>query len=32
MAYTSRHSGRRIRELLAEAGYGHRNCYFTNAV
>jgi len=32
MAYTSRHSGRRIRELLAEAGYGHGECYFTNAV
>ncbi len=31
-AYTSRHSGRRIRELLAAAGYGHRRCYFTNAV
>lgn len=32
MAYTSRHSGRRIRELLADAGYGHDECYFTNAV
>lgn len=32
MAYTSRHSGRRIRELLADAGYGHDDCYFTNAV
>jgi uracil-DNA glycosylase family 4 len=32
MAYTSRHSGRRIRELLADAGYGHGDCYFTNAV
>lgn len=32
MAYTSRHSGRRIRELLAEAGYGAERCYFTNAV
>ena len=32
MAYTSRHSGRRIRELLAIAGYGHDDCYFTNAV
>ena len=32
MAYTSRHSGRRIRELLAEAGYGDGACYFTNAV
>src|SRR6056297_2487696 len=32
MAYTSRHSGRRIRELLADAGYGPEHCYFTNAV
>jgi len=32
MAYTSRHSGRRIRDLLADAGYGHAECYFTNAV
>ncbi|AQL42516.1 uracil-DNA glycosylase [Halorientalis sp. IM1011] len=32
MAYTSRHSGRRIRGLLAEAGYGHEDCYVTNAV
>ncbi|WP_424016838.1 uracil-DNA glycosylase [Halorientalis pallida] len=32
LAYTSRHSGRRIRELLADAGYGHGDCYFTNAV
>jgi DNA polymerase len=32
MAYTSRHSGRRIRDLLADAGYGHDDCYFTNAV
>jgi DNA polymerase len=32
MAYTSRHSGRRIRDLLAEAGYGPEDCYFTNAV
>jgi DNA polymerase len=32
MAYTSRHSGRRIRELLADAGYGSDACYFTNAV
>lgn len=31
MAYTSRHSGRRIRDLLADTGYG-RSCYFTNAV
>ena len=32
MAYTSRHSGRRIRELLADAGYGPDECYVTNAV
>ena len=32
LAYTSRHSGRRIRDLLAAAGYGHGRCYFTNAV
>jgi DNA polymerase len=32
VAYTSRHSGRRVRELLADAGYGHEECYFTNAV
>ncbi|WP_336001055.1 uracil-DNA glycosylase [Halorientalis halophila] len=32
LAYTSRHSGRRVRDLLADAGYGHENCYFTNAV
>jgi len=32
MAYTARHSGRRIRDLLADAGYGHEACYFTNAV
>jgi DNA polymerase len=31
LAYTSRHSGRRIRELLAEAGYAG-DAYFTNAV
>ncbi|MXR50375.1 uracil-DNA glycosylase [Halovenus sp. WSH3] len=31
LAYTSRHSGRRVRDLLAEAGYGG-DCYFTNAV
>ena len=30
LAYTSRHSGRRIRDLLAEAGYP--DAYFTNAV
>jgi DNA polymerase len=32
LAYTSRHSGRRIRELLADVGFGHDRCYFTNAV
>ena len=32
LAYTSRHSGRTIRDLLAEAGYGREDCYFTNAV
>jgi len=32
LAYTSRHSGRRIRELLADVGYGPEACYFTNAV
>ena len=30
MAYTSRRSGRKIRDLLAEAGIG--NAYYTNAV
>ncbi|MFA9516537.1 uracil-DNA glycosylase family protein [Halopenitus sp. H-Gu1] len=30
-AYTSRHSGRRIRRLFADLGYGDR-CYYTNAV
>jgi len=32
MAYTSRASGRKIRTLLADAGFGHDDCYFTNAV
>jgi uracil-DNA glycosylase family 4 len=32
MAYTSRHSGQCIRELLADAGFGHDRAYFTNAV
>lgn len=32
MAYTSRHSGRKIRALLADAGFGPDRCYFTNAV
>ncbi len=31
MAYTSRHSGRRIRRMLAEIGYGDET-YYTNAV
>ncbi|WP_435334558.1 uracil-DNA glycosylase [Haloarchaeobius sp. TZWWS8] len=30
MAYTSRHSGRRVRKLLAEAG--HPDAFYTNAV
>ena len=32
MAYTSRASGRKIRDLLADAGFGYEDCYFTNAV
>jgi len=32
MAYTSRASGRKIRGLLADAGFGHGACYYTNAV
>jgi DNA polymerase len=32
MAYTSRHSGRRIRDLLSAAGFGPERAYFTNAV
>lgn len=32
MAYTSRASGRKIRSLLADAGFGYEDCYFTNAV
>ena len=32
MAYTSRHSGRKVRELFADAGFGADDCYFTNAV
>ena len=32
MAYTSRHSGRRIRALLSAVGYGPDDCYYTNAV
>lgn len=31
MAYTTRHSGRRVRELFDELGYGDR-AYYTNAV
>lgn len=31
MAYTSRHSGRAVRELFADAGFGGE-CYYTNAV
>jgi uracil-DNA glycosylase family 4 len=31
LAYTSRHSGRRIREAMAAVGYGDR-AYYTNAV
>jgi len=32
MAYTSRVSGRKIRTLLSDAGFGHEDCYYTNAV
>ncbi|WP_135303547.1 uracil-DNA glycosylase [Haloarcula amylovorans] len=32
MAYTSRRSGRKVRALLADAGFGHEDCYYTNAV
>ena len=32
MAYTSRRSGRKIRQVLADAGFGHADCYYTNAV
>ncbi|WP_276273350.1 uracil-DNA glycosylase [Haloarcula litorea] len=32
LAYTSRASGRKIRDLLSDAGFGHDDCYFTNAV
>jgi DNA polymerase len=32
MAYTNRTSGREIRDLLADAGFGHDDCFFTNAV
>jgi len=32
MAYTSQRSGRKIRQVLADAGFGHEDCYYTNAV
>lgn len=32
MAYTSRHSGRRVRDLFDDAGIGSADRYFTNAV
>ncbi|RLM96487.1 uracil-DNA glycosylase family protein [Haloarcula sp. Atlit-7R] len=32
MAYTSRRSGRKVRQVLADAGFGHDDCYYTNAV
>lgn len=32
MAYTTRHSGRKIRDLFADLGYEPDECYFTNAV
>lgn len=32
MAYTARHSGRKIRELFSDLGYSNENLYFTNAV
>jgi DNA polymerase len=32
MAYTSRHSGRRVRDLFADAGFAPDDLYFTNAV
>lgn len=32
MAYTSRASGRKVRELFADLGYGADDLYFTNAV
>ncbi|MFC6993106.1 uracil-DNA glycosylase family protein [Haladaptatus sp. GCM10025707] len=31
MAYTSRHSGRTVRRLMADLGYGPEDCYYTNA-
>ncbi|MEF8829535.1 MAG: uracil-DNA glycosylase [Haloarcula sp.] len=32
MAYTSQRSGRKIRQVLADAGFDHDDCYYTNAV
>ncbi len=32
MAYTARHSGRKVRELCADLGYSQKSLYFTNAV
>jgi DNA polymerase len=32
MAYTSRHSGRKVRDLFADAGLARDQLYFTNAV
>lgn len=32
MAYTNRRSGRKVRDLLADASYGHDDCFFTTAV
>ncbi len=32
MAYTSRRSGRKVRDLLTDAGFSHDDCYYTNAV
>ncbi|MFB6222694.1 MAG: uracil-DNA glycosylase family protein [Haloarcula sp.] len=32
LAYTSRRSGQKIRQMLADAGFGHDACYYTNAV
>ncbi|QLD90490.1 uracil-DNA glycosylase [Natronomonas salina] len=32
MAYTARHSGRRVRDLFEGLGYGQDDLYFTNAV
>lgn len=32
MAYTTRHSGRVIRDIFEELGYGPDDCYYTNTV